>query len=63
MEDDDVLFYWLIVAADFEIDDDEIHKVLLHKICYCLRIFFNKWLARKYKQHTKSLRRDLHDSQ
>ena len=32
IEDDDVQFYWLIVAADFEIDDDQIHEVLLHEI-------------------------------
>ena len=32
MEDDGVQFYWLIVTADFEIDDDEIHEVLLHEI-------------------------------
>ena len=73
-EDDDVLFYWLIVAADFEIDDDEVHKVLLHKIAelyITVRGFSlaSGWLE-KYKQRTKkstqrtkSLRRDLHDAQ
>ena len=71
--EDDVLFYWLIVAADFEIDDDEIHKVLLHKIAelyITVRGFSlaSGWLE-KYKQRTKkstqctkSLRRDLHDA-
>ena len=29
---DDVLFYWLIVSADFEIDDHEVHTILLEKI-------------------------------
>ena len=70
--DDDVLFYWLIVTADFEIDDQTIHETLLHKI---VELFFtvrgfslaSVWLE-KYKQstkkptqRTKSLRRDLHD--
>jgi len=30
--EDDVQFYWLIVTADFEINNDEIHQVLLYKI-------------------------------
>ena len=30
--DEDVKFYWLIASADFEIDDQEIHDLLLEKI-------------------------------
>ena len=72
IEDNDVQFYWLIVTADFEIDDDEIHKVLLHKIAelyVTVRGFSlaSGWLE-QYKQQTKkstqrmkSLRRELHD--
>ena len=29
---DDVQFYWLIVAADFEIEDTDVHSGLLYKI-------------------------------
>jgi len=29
--DEDVKFYWVIVSADFEIDDQEIHDTLLEK--------------------------------
>ena len=29
---DDVQFYWLIVSADFEIEDSDIHTELLYKI-------------------------------
>ena len=72
IEDDDVQFYWLIVTSDFEIDDDEIHKILLHKIAelyVTIRRFSlaSGWLE-QYKQqtktsnqHIKSLRRELHD--
>lgn len=70
--DDDVQFYWLIVTADFEIDDHVIHEMLLNKIVelfITVRGFSlaSGWLE-KYKQctkkptqRTKSLRRELHD--
>ena len=58
IEDDDVQFYWLIVTSDFEIDDDEIHKILLHKIAelyVTVRRFSlaSGWLE-QYKQQTKT---------
>ena len=31
-KDDDVQFYWLIASADFEIDDQETHNLLLNRI-------------------------------
>ena len=73
IEDDDVQFYWLIVTADYEIDDDEIHKVLLHKIAelyVTVRGFSlaSGWLeqykqqTKKSTQRTKSLRREIHDA-
>ena len=57
--DDGVLFYWLIVTADFEIDDQLIHETLLKKIMepFCtIRSFSlaSVWLE-KYKQCTKRL--------
>ena len=70
--DEDVQFYWLIVTADFEIDDHTIHEILLNKIVelfLTVRGFSlaSGWLE-KYKQCTKqptqrmkSLRRELHD--
>jgi len=70
--DDDVKFYWSLVAVDFEIDDCEIHKVLLQKIAdLYVKVrgfsFANGWIE-KYKQRTKqftqkakSLRREVHD--
>ena len=70
--DDDVQFHWLIATADFEIDDEETHDVLLKMIVelyVTIRGFSkaNAWLE-KYKQstktstqRTKSLRRELHD--
>ena len=66
-------FYWTIVIADFEIDDDEIHQVLLHKIAelyVTVRGFSlaSGWLE-QYKQQTKlsiqctkSLQRESHDA-
>ena len=71
--DEDVQFYWLIVTADFEIDDPMIHEILLNKIVelfLTIRGFSlaSGWLE-KYKQctkkptqRTKSLRRELHDA-
>ena len=32
INDDDVQFYWLIVSADFEIDDEDTHNLLLNNI-------------------------------
>ena len=70
--DDNVQFYWLIVTADFEIDDQTSHATLLNMIVelFCTVRGFSLasvWLE-KYKQCTKkptqrskSLRRDLHD--
>ena len=71
--DDDVQYYWLFVVADFEIDSQEIHAILLQKIVelyVTVRGFSiaSGWLE-QYKQHTKhstqrtkSLRREIHDS-
>jgi len=71
-DDEDVQFYWVIVSADFEIDDQEIHDALLEKIT---ELYVNVrgfsyasgWIE-KHKQRTKqatqrskSLRRDVHD--
>jgi len=72
-DDEDVEYYWSIVAANFEFDDREIHEVLLNKIAelyVTVRGFSyaNGWLE-KYKQRTKestqkrkSLCREVHDS-
>ena len=69
--DEDVKFNWLIASADFEIDDQEIHDLLLEKIVelyvtVCGFSYANGWLE-KYRQRTKqatqctkSLRRELH---
>ena len=71
-KDDDVQFYWLIASADFEIDDQETHDLLLNRI---VELFLTirgfslvgmwmekyKQLAKKSTQRTKSLRRELHD--
>ena len=71
-DDEDVQFYWSIVATDFEIDDHEIHEVLLQKIADLYVTvrgfsFASGWIE-KYKQRTKqstqkakSLRREVHD--
>ena len=70
--DDDVQFYWLIASADFEIDDQETHDLLLNRI---VKLFLTvrgfslvgmwmekyKQLAKKSTQRTKSLHRELHD--
>ena len=73
VEDEDVQFYWLIVTADFEVDDEEVHAALLLKITelyVTVRGFsMASGLVEQYKQHTKkstqrtkSLRRQLHDA-
>lgn len=70
---EDVQFYWLIVSADFEIDDEEVHKILLSKIVelyLTMRGFSyaSMWLERfkqqekKSTQWSKSLRRELYTS-
>ena len=56
-DDEDVQFYWSIVAADFEIDDYEIHEMLLQKIAELYVTvrgfsFASGWIE-KYKQRTK----------
>lgn len=70
ISDDDVQFYWL--CDDFEIDNHEVHAILLQKIVelyVTVRGFSvaSGWLE-QYKQHTKqstqhtkSLRREVHD--
>ena len=55
-DDEDVQFYWSIVAADFEIDDYEIHEMLLQKIAELYVTvrgfsFASGWIE-KYKQRT-----------
>lgn len=69
---DDVLFYWIIATADFEIDDEEVHEMLLKMIVelyITIRGFSyaSGWME-KYKQYSKqstqrskSLRRDLYE--
>ena len=70
---DDVDFYWLIVTADFEIAEKEVHDALLKEIVQLyvtIRGFsYASFWVEKYKQLTKkstqrskSLRRDLYDS-
>ena len=71
-DDEDVQFYWSIVATDFEIDDREVHEVLLQTIAELYVTvrgfsFASGWIE-KYKQRTKqstqkakSLRREVHD--
>ena len=49
-DDEDVKYYWSIVAADFEIDNHEIHEILLNKIADSA--WLSGWLE-KYKQRTK----------
>ena len=74
IKSDDVQFYWLIATADFEEEDNnEVTDVLLKKfveLYVTMRGFSHvrAWME-KYKQSTtkstqrsKSLRRDLHDS-
>ena len=71
-DDDDAQFYWLIVTADFEIDDYEVHGILLQKIVelyvtvcgFSLASCWLEWYKQRTKQSTqgtKSLRRELHD--
>lgn len=67
---EDVQFYWLIVSADFEVNDDEVQSILLTMITELYLTmrgfsFANNWVE-KFKQATKrstqkskSLRREL----
>ena len=70
---EDVQFYWLIVSADFEIDDEEVHKILRSKIVdlyLTMRgfLYASMWLERfkqqekKNTQRSKSLRKELYTS-
>ena len=56
---EDVLFYWIIATADFEIDDEEVHEMLLKMIVelyITMRGFSyaNGWME-KFKKSTKNL--------
>jgi len=57
---DDVDFYWLIVTADFEIAEKEVHDALLKEIvqlCVMIRGFsYASFWVEKYKQLTKKVR-------
>ena len=70
---DDVLFHWTITTADFEINDEEAHEVLLEKIVelyITIRGFsYASGWTEKFKkvtkqstQRSKSLHRDLHEN-
>jgi len=72
ISDDDVLFYWEIASADFEIDNHETKSLLLTKV---VQLFLtvrgfsfagvtmerHKQYTKKSTQRSKSLRRDLYD--
>ena len=71
--DDDVQFYWLIVAADFEIEDTDVHSELLYKIIelyltirghsYCsMWLEHYKQREQKNTQRSKGLRKELYSS-
>ena len=68
---EDVQFYWLIVTADFEDNDDEIKSIFLSMISELYLTmrgfsFANNWVekfklaAKKSTQKSKSLRRELY---
>ena len=70
---EDVLFYWLICSADFEIEDSEVHDLLLQmitKLYVSMRGHsYSNALLEKFKQskkkliqRSKSLRRDVYES-
>ena len=70
---EDVLFYWQICSADFEIEDSEVHDLLLQMIT---KLYMNmrghsysnalmerfKQSKKKLIQRSKSLRRDVYES-
>jgi len=70
---EDVLFFWHICSADFEIEDNEVHDMLLQMI---LKLYvtmrghsYSNALMEKFKQskkkstqRSKSLRRDIYES-
>ena len=70
---EDVLFYWQICSADFEIEDSEVHDLLLkviiklymsmrgHSYSNALMEKF-KQSKKKFVQRSKSLRRDVYES-
>ena len=66
---DDVFFHWINATADFEIDYDEVHEMLLEKmveLCVTMRGFSyaSGWMEKFKKitkqstQQSKSLRRE-----
>ena len=73
LSNEDILFYWTIASADFEIDDEEVHDVLL-KIIVELYVtmrgfsYASMWMekykkfSKKSTQHSKSLHRDLYEN-
>lgn len=72
MASDDVQFYWIIITAHFEIDE-EVQKLLLHMIVELFLTtrgfsYVSMWLEqykqafKKPTQRSKSLRRDIYNS-
>ena len=67
---DDVLFHWIITTADFEIDDEEVHEVLLKMIVelYITMRYASGWMEKFKKvtkqstQQSKSLHRNLYEN-
>ena len=67
------MYYWKAVTADFDIEDQEVHDLLLHKV---VELFLTirghskasawmekyKQINKKSTQHSKSLRCDVHDA-
>lgn len=73
IHDEDFLFYWVIATADFEIESEEIHDILLNmivKLYVTMRGFsYASMLMEKFKQslrksmqRSKSLHRDLYEN-
>ena len=71
--DEDVLFYWVISTADLEVENKEIHNILLNMIVelyVTMRGFSyaSMWMekfkksSKKSTQRSKSLRRDLYEN-
>lgn len=60
IDNENVQFYWLIVGADFEEDNEAVHSELLRRIVelfVTMRGF--SYMVEKYKQGTKKVSKNL----
>jgi len=58
---EDVHFYWQIVMAEFEIEDSEVHSLLLHQVVELFFTIHGHSKVSACMEHYKQLAKSLHN--